>query len=410
MATDKKTMEDETQRIAAAVDLVAFARSLGYEVDASKSREKLTSADIKAGGAIMHKAGFEIIIRVKAGGDRLMWWNRDSGQWGDAFALHQHEYPGTRFRDAKAAVNRFAGSPENLEAVQRLPSKEDCQRQAEQRPEDLRRATEEARHQLSLMGRRDRYLEAERGISREVLAETRWKSNIYGSAVFPHHNASGEICGYEYRGVQRTKQFKGFTTDTEKGVYVANPQCREPQAICFSESGVDTLSVYQLTAKQDRLRIKFVGTAGEPGQNAQDAVEAVIEKNGTRRFLLAYDNDTGGDHHTAKRRAWLLERYPDAQIEDVREQLGMQRGEDPNQVVLRLREAEIQRRQAEQEQAAHPTLAPTAGERPTPVPAPAAEESREAPEPEQQKPAWTPAPVPQHQPEQYQDNDLDMEM
>lgn len=367
MSTDKLTMESETQRIAAAVDLVAFARSLGYEVDASKSQEKLAAADTKAGGAIMEKAGFEIIIRVKAGGDRLMWWNRDSGQWGDAFALYQHEYPGTRFRDAKAAVNRFAGSPENLGAVQHLLSRDDRQRQAEQRPEDLRRATEEARHQYSLMGRRDRYLEAERGISPEVLANTRWKSNIYGSAVFAHHDAQGEVCGYEYRGVQRSgdeeKQFKGFSKDTQKGVYVANPQCREPLAICFSESGVDTLSVYQLTALQDRQHIKFLGTAGEPGPNAQKAVSAVIEKYGTRRFLLAYDNDQGGDKLTGDRCAWLLERYPDAQIEDVRAQLGMQRGEDPNQVVLRLREAEIQRRR-QREQAAQPTAAPTAGERP----------------------------------------------
>ena len=340
MATDKSTMEGETQRIAAAVDLVTFARSLGYAVDASKSREKLTAADIKAGGAIMEKAGFEIIIRVEIGGDRQVWWNRDSGKWGDAFALYQHEFPGTRFQDAKVFVNRFAGSPENLEAVQNLPSQADRLQQAEQRPEDVRKATEKAVRDLGLMGRKDCYLESERGISPEVLAETRWRANRYGSAVFPHHNAQGEVCGYEYRGVQRSgdeeKQFKGFSKDTQKGVYVANPQCLEPQAICFSESGVDTLSVYQLTAQQDRQHIKFLGTAGEPGPNAQAAVAAVIEKYGTRQFLLAYDNDLGGDKLTADRRAWLLERYPDAKIEDIREQLGMQRGEDPNQVVMRL--------------------------------------------------------------------------
>lgn len=409
MATDKTTMEGETQRIAASVDLVAFARSLGYEANTEKTLEKLTSADIKAGGAIMDKGGFEIIVRVESGGDRQMWWNRDSGQWGDAFALYQREYPGTGFRDAKTAVNRFAGSPENLEAVQRLPSKEDRQRQAEQRPEDLRRATEKARRDLGLMGRRDRYLEAERGIIPEVLVETRWKSNRYGSAVFPHHDAHGEVCGYEYRGVQRTgddeKQFKGFSKDTQKGVYVANPQCREPKAVCFSEGGVDTLSVYQLTASEDRQRIKFLGTAGEPGPNTQEAVAAVIEKYGTRKFLLAYDNDQGGDKLTADRRAWLLERYPDAQIEDVREQLGMQRGEDPNQVVLRLREAEIQRRQAEEEKEAQPTPAPTAAERPAPVPAPSADKHGAEPEQEPAKPSWTPAPVPVQQPEQDQEND-----
>lgn len=60
MATDKSTMESETQRIAAAVDLVAFARSLGYETNISKTREKLMAADIKAGGAIMERSGYEI--------------------------------------------------------------------------------------------------------------------------------------------------------------------------------------------------------------------------------------------------------------------------------------------------------------------------------------------------------------
>jgi len=397
--TDKQIMERETQRIAAAVDLVAFARALGYETNIAKTREKLTAADIKAGGAIMERSGYEIIIRVDAGGDRQMWWNRDSGRWGDVFALYQYEHPGTRFRDAKVAVNSFAGSPENLQAAQRLPSQEDRQRLAEQRPEDLRRATEEARRHLGLMGRNDRYLEIERGISPEVLAETRWKSNRYGSAVFPHHNAQGEVCGYEYRGVQRSgaeeKQFKGFARGAQKGVYVANPQCQEPRAICFSEGGIDTLSVYQLTAPEDRQQIKFLGTAGEPGPNTQDAVAAVIEKYGTRHFLLAYDNDLGGDKLSTDRHAWLLERYPDAQIVDVREQLGMQRGEDPNQVLLRLREAEIQRRQTDQERADQPNPALTAGEPPALVPAPSAGAPREVPA--------------QAQPEQQQDYDFDMD-
>lgn len=433
MPTDKSTMEGETQRIAAQVDLAVFARSLGYrdayvweknskgnrirETTTRKADVELSKNDREKGGAILEKGGFEIFIRfdsdAKSGkADRPMWWNRDSGEWGDAFALYQREHPGSRFRDAKAAVNRFARSPENLEAVQHLPSQADRQRKAEQRPEDLRRATDKARRDLGLMGRHDRYLEAERGITPEVLAEARWKSNRYGSAVFPHHNAHGEVCGYEYRGVQRTgddeKQFKGFSKGTQKGVYVANPQCREPRAICFSEGGVDTLSVYQLTAPDDRQHIKFLGTAGEPGPNTQEAVAAVIEKYGTRRFLLAYDNDQGGDKLTGDRRAWLLERYPEAQIEDIREQLGMQRGEDPNQVVLRLREAEIQRRQADQKEAVQPTSAPSAGERPAPVPALPAEKPGAEPEQEQAKPSgpsWTPAPAPQ-QPEQ-QEHDYD---
>jgi hypothetical protein len=168
------------------------------------------------------------------------------------------------------------------------------------------------------------YLES-RGISPEVLAATRWKTNVYGSACFPHYDADRNFSGYEYRGFDykdkatgEDRQAKGFSTDTEKGIYIANRECANPTEIRFSEGGVDTLSTYQLATSEERQRILFVGTTGEPGSKTEAAIIALAERHNISRFSLAYDRDQGGDNLTAKRAARLAERFPDSEIEDVR--------------------------------------------------------------------------------------------
>lgn len=256
------------------------------------------------------------------------------------------------------------------------------------------------------MGRRDtRYLE-ERGISREVLAETRWKTNHHGSAVFPHYDADRNLCGYEYRGFDyqdkktgEPTQAKGFTTDTNKGIYIANGRCPNPTEIRFCEGGIDTLSVYQLATPEERQRILFVGTTGETGPNTEAAIKALAERNNIQKFSLAYDRDEGGEGHTAKREERLRKAFPDAQIRDVREELGMREKEDPNDLLRRL--------QAERNQSAERTQDRTQQAQPTP--ARAADQSKQAAE-HQAKPEQKPEPAQQAEPEQTQDHYQDRGM
>ncbi len=356
MRFDKEADAREVAAMKIDVDLTEYATHLGMEYD--------KQASYKGHAVFRHGAGKYDIYQ--AADDNWIWHDRHAGKSGDIFKLYQ-EVKGGTFAQAKDDVRAFQGgvlpslgkSPEEQARIDRARDEKRQQKERE-RQETIASSTKDHYRTLGFMGRRDIYLSQERGISPEVLAETRWRTSKHGSAVFPHIDAEGKFCGYEYRGAQmidgELRQFKGFTTDTEKGIYLANPHCANPTEIRFSEGGVDTLSTYQLASHEERQRILFVGTTGEPGPKTEAAIIALAERHNIRRFSMAYDRDQGGENLTAKRAARLAERFPDAQIEDVRECIGLQIGEDPNQLVQRLQgmtaePAEIKAAPAQIEQA-----------------------------------------------------------
>lgn len=334
MRFDKEADAREVAAMKIDVDLTEYATHLGMEYD--------KQASYKGHAVFRHGAGKYDIYQ--AADDNWIWHDRHAGKSGDIFKLYQEVRGGT-FAQAKDDVRAFQGVLPSLgkssedQARIDLARDEKRQQRERERQETIASSTKDHYRTFGFMGRRDIYLSQERGISPEVLAETRWRTSKLGSAVFPHIDAEGKFCGYEYRGAQmidgELRQFKGFTTDTEKGIYLANPHCASPTEIRFSEGGVDTLSTYQLASPEERQRILFVGTTGEPGPNTEAAIASLAERHNIRRFSMAYDRDQGGDNLTAKRAARLAERFPDAQIEDVRERIGLRLGEDPNQLVQR---------------------------------------------------------------------------
>lgn len=336
MKYDKASDAREVAAMKRDVDLTDYAVHLGMEYD--------KKASYKGHAVFRHGSGKYDIYQ--AADDNWVWHDRHSGKSGDIFKLYQEASGGT-FIQAKDDVRAFQGgvlpslgkSAEEQARIDRA-REESRQRKERERLETIATSTENHYRTFGFMSRRDSYLSQERGISSEVLAETRWRTSRHGSAVFPHIDANAKFCGYEYRGAQvingERREFKGFTTETEKGVYLANPKCANPTEIRFSEGGVDTLSTYQLASPEERQRVLFVGTTGEPGENTQKAIIALAKRYNIRFFSMAYDRDNGGDHHTAKRTAHLAEHFPDALIEDVRDRIGLQLGEDPNQAVRRL--------------------------------------------------------------------------
>lgn len=336
MRFDKAADAREVAAMKIDVDLTEYATHLGMEYD--------KQASYKGHAVFRHGAGKYDIYQ--AADDNWIWHDRHAGKSGDIFKLYQ-EVKGGTFAQAKDDVRAFQGGAlpslgKSSEDQARIDREREEKRQQKERErlETIASSTKDHYRAFGFMGRRDIYLSQERCISPEVLAETRWRTSKHGSAVFPHIDAEGKFCGYEYRGAQmidgELRQFKGFTTDTEKGIYLANPHCASPTEIRFSEGGVDVLSAYQLATPEERQRILFVGTTGEPGPKTEAAIAALAERHNISRFSLAYDRDQGGDNLTAKRAARLAERFPDAQIEDVRERMGLQLGEDPNQLVQRL--------------------------------------------------------------------------
>lgn len=333
---DKQADKDLIANLKIMADLPGYAEKLGMHLDKKASYE---------GHQVYRYGGGKFDI-YRAADSTWRWQERHSAQNGDIFKLHM-EVKGGSFAEAKQAVADFHGvgvtvTKEQLaESTQRTMT--ELKSDALDRQAKIEAGTVKAQRSFGLMSRGNAsYLES-RGISPEVLAQTRWKTNIYGSACFPHYDADRNFTGYEYRGfdykdkaTDETRQAKGFSRDTEKGIYIANRECATPTEIRFSEGGVDVLSAYQLATPEERQRILFVGTTGEPGPKTEAAIIALAERHNISRFSLAYDRDQGGDNLTAKRAARLAERFPDAQIEDVRERIGLQIGEDPNQLVQRL--------------------------------------------------------------------------
>jgi len=341
---DKKADARDIQDAKREVDLIKFAGELGYKVDDKKTKVKYSPDQILNGEAAVMVNGASQIDVFKGKNGEWAWYDRKAAEGGDVFKLYQHENPTASFVQAKEAVlgDLIPLSDSDRAERKRLAAVKEKEKQ-EKREADIKAGTQEAQRTFGLMSRGSAsYLES-RGISPEVLAATRWKTNIYGSACFPHYDADRNFSGYEYRGFDykdkttgEDRQAKGFSTDTEKGIYIANRDCANPTEIRFSEGGVDTLSTYQLATSEERQRILFVGTTGEPGSKTEAAIIALAERHNISRFSLAYDRDQGGDNLTAKRAARLAERFPDSEIEDVRERIGLQLGEDPNQLVQRL--------------------------------------------------------------------------
>ena len=410
MRFDKQADKELIANLRHRADLPAYAARLGMELDKKASYD----------GHKVFRSGGDKIDTYRAPDGTWRWHERHSGDNGDIFALHTR-ITGEPFAKAKEAVAEFEGGARYMTPAQLSESTR--QAQAEQQAESVDRqakieaGTQKAQRSLGLMSRRDtRYLES-RGISQEVLAETRWKTNSYGSACFPNYDADRNLCGYEYRGydykdkkTEELKEAKGFTTNTEKGIYIANGRCANPTEIRFCESGVDTLSVYQLATPEERQRILFVGTTGETGRNTEAAIKALAERNNIQKFSMAFDRDKGGEDLTAKREARLREAFPNAQIRDVREELGMQPGEDPNDLLRRL-QAERQQN-AERTQQQEQTRS-AADNRPQPT-QPTRDANQDKPSIERgqaQQPEQTqPEPAHQAEPEQTHDHYQDRGM
>lgn len=437
---DKAASERETQAMRRDVNLIDYAEELGYVVDEKKSKAKYSTAQVSSGeAAVMLRGSDQIDVFLGPKDGNWGWYARKAGMQGkaagdhsvggDIFKLHQHAKGGS-FVQAKDAVRDFAGGKLASSGISEAEQKQlDQQREAqiqakaEQEARRIEVGTNRAKFAIRTMTRRDTYLGPARGISPEVLAETSWRTNKHGSAVFPHIGSDLRVCGYEYRGHDpidqdceaEKKKNRGFSSNTHKGIYVANPirpsaPRPTPTEICLTEAGVDTLSAYQMAAPEERQRTFYIGITGEPGDGMIAALKAFAEQYGIQRFSLAFDHDAGGDNLTRKIGLKIRQAMPEAVIEDVREQIGLLPGEDHNTALLRRQaEASAQRSQSEQESAVQLSPAPISGERPVPAPAPSAD--KPGAEQESAKPSWTPSPVPQ-EPEQHQelDRDLDMEM
>ncbi len=329
----KAEQQRETQAIRDGVNLRAHAERLGYVqvsgVGAKLRLEKkaLDSTDPMREITLRTNArGEESWIAVKAG--------KGSGLGGDVFHLHQHAtgqtFLQTRDELRKLAFNRdFEAGTEYLAA----PTAERAalalqRREREALQVEFRRAA--AFKQYKQTTDQPNAFLASRGIDEQTLAETKWRTDRYGNAVFPHVREDGKFTGFE-----RKHDGPALFSKSERGVYVANPGCGAPDRIKVAEGGLDALSLYQLDTPEQRARTLYVSSGGNPADDTARALRGLADRTGVRQVDLVYDRDDAGTRHTEALTQLLAEQAPDLQVADRRDDYKMAEGEDPNDLLQR---------------------------------------------------------------------------
>lgn len=408
---DKAADEQEKREIRSRVTVEMVAQDLGYErVNGASSRVKFRDSRRDKADPMR-----EIVLSTKGDGSWISSKSyQQKGLGGDVFNLRM-KAAGENFSDAHRALYRMAygqepersaGASRSARQTAQQPQMSDAERAAKAAADaaqaaEAREANRLAAHaQYRAAARRPNAFLESRGISPETLANTYWRTDRRDNAIFVHEDAAGRFAGFE----KKSGGFGQFSA-SERGIYVANGKIEQAREIRVSEGGLDALSAYQLASRAEQRSVLFASTGGNPAHDNLAALVGLAERRQVTQISLAYDHDKAGDAHTATMRDLLAQHAPHLTVRDVRREMGLEQGEDPNDLLQRRQrelaaETSQQRRPAEQEQAAQPTPAPTAAERPAPVPAPSADKHGA-------EPAWTPAPVPQRQPEQDQENDYD---
>lgn len=323
----------ETQAIRDRVDLRDHAERLGYvKVSGSGSRVRMESKAMDKADPMR-----EITLKPNAKGEPS--WvatkaGMGSGLGGDVFHLHQHatgrSFLETRDELRKLAFNKGfdAGARyEGMSAAER-EARIEKQRQAEVLKAEVRRA-EAFRQYKRTLAEPNQFLLA-RGISEQTLAETKSRTDRHANAVFPHVREDGKFTGFE-----RKKEGPALYSKSERGVYVANPSCANPERIKVSEGGLDALSLYQMDTPQQRALTLYVSSGGNPAEDTARALRGLANRTGARHVDLVYDRDEAGSRHTEALKQLLAEQAPSLQVADCRDDYKMSEGEDPNDLLQR---------------------------------------------------------------------------
>lgn len=339
----KAEQQRETQAIRDRVGLRDHAERLGYvQVSGSGARVRMENKALDKADPMR-----EITLKPNAKGEPS--WvatkaGQGSGLGGDVFHLHQHA-TGQSFLDTRDELRKIAFNKDfdasaryqglsNAEREYRIQE----QREAEALKAETRRAVAFRQYQSS-SAEPNQFLLA-RGISEQTLAETKSRTDRHGNAVFPHVREDGKFSGFE-----RKKDGPALFSKSERGIYVANTSCPNPERIKVAEGGTDALSLYQMDAPEQRARTLYVSSGGNPAEDTARALRGLAERTGAKQVELVYDQDNAGSGHTEALQQLLAEKSPHLQVEDRRSDYPMREGEDPNDLLRRLQAERTQQQE-----------------------------------------------------------------
>lgn len=344
----KAEQQRETQAIRDRVDLRDHAERLGYmQVSGSGARVRMENKGLDKADPMR-----EITLKPNAKGEPS--WvatkaGKGSGLGGDVFHLHQHS-TGQSFLQTRDELRKLSFNKE-FDAGARYQGMSNAERDARiQEHREAEALKAEARRAVAF--RQYQHTSAEpnrfllsRGITEQTLSETKSRTDRHGNAVFPHVREDGKFNGFE-----RKKDGPALYSKSERGIYVANLNCPNPERIKLAEGGTDALSLYQMDTPEQRARTLYVSSGGNPAEDTARALRGLAERTGAKQVELVYDQDKAGSDHTETLQQLLAEKAPHLQVEDRRSDYPMREGEDPNDLLRRLQAERQQQAERTQQQ------------------------------------------------------------
>lgn len=267
--------DDELERFKAAINLVEYAESQGYEIDHRESSRAST---------VMRSGDDKIIVATAQDGHGIYFSVRDDDDNGTIVDFMQRRR-GLSLGQVRRELRPWAGGA--APATKRPPEKRP--KKPEQSSADRARIL--AAWMRMQQAARHAYLEQHRGISAATLADPRFapvvRVDARGNAVFPHYDRTG-LAGYELKN----NGFTGFSSGGEKAIWrTANIERAREIVIC--ESAIDAMSHAQLMGGTDAA---YVSTGGALSA-AQAALIEEIGREALRSgavIVIATDADAAG--------------------------------------------------------------------------------------------------------------------
>jgi hypothetical protein len=261
--------DPELETFKTAIDLRAYAASIGYVLDRKTSWR---------GSAVMRHANGDKVV-VKRDGDRhyVYFSVRDDTDHGTIIDFAQHRLR-LSLGDLRKELRPWIG------------------RQAEALPYPPLPPTTKDRMQVERAYARMQdtpgqpYLENERAFPASVLQRDRFadrlRTDARGNAVFPHFDRQG-LCGFEIKN----RGFTGFAPGGSKGLWTSQEK-PDDKVLIFCESAIDALS-YAVLFPDERTRYASIGGQISP-QQRELMRAAAARMPPTAKIVAATDADAQG--------------------------------------------------------------------------------------------------------------------
>lgn len=214
------TRDSELEAFKTAIDLRAYAASLGYSLDRRESW--------RGSSVLRHGNGDKLIVKKDHDQHYVYFSVRDDGDNGSIidFAMRRK---GLNLGQVRKELRPWIGKEAvSLPTFPALPVSTKDRLEVDSA---FRRMADAGRHP---------YLESERDLPAALLSAARFAGRIkidgFGNAVFPHFDLEG-LCGYEIKN----RGFTGFARGGEKGLWLSHRK-DDDNRLVLAESAIDALS------------------------------------------------------------------------------------------------------------------------------------------------------------------------